>query len=117
MVRRLNKAWYGSVRQQRSSPSRIVCQLKALAENYRKPFETLSTRLGQLSILLMHLLIARRVLDMCELVMTNQEMQHKMFVQGAYFSKSLISLYYHMSIKALADMAMVMYVAGVLCYW
>ena len=54
---------------------------------------------------------------MCELVMANQEMQHKVFVQGAYSNKSLISLYYHMSIKALEDMAMVMYVAGVLCYW
>ena len=73
--------------------------------------------MGQLSILLMHLLIARSVLDMCELFMANQEMQHKMFVQGAYSNKSLISLYYHMSIKALEDMAMVMYVAGVLCYW
>ena len=52
---------------------------------------------------------------MCELVMANQEMQHEMFVQGAYSNKSLISLYYNMSIKALEDMAMVMDVAGFLC--
>ena len=58
----------------------------------------------------MHLLIARRVLDMCELVMANQEMQHEMFVQGAYSNTSLISLYYHIMVLVLLLVVMVIVV-------